>query len=166
MNKEEQLWDKFKTKPASSIAPVKSEMRVSNMDDIIDLQIELYKHYNINDYHQYKKGACHQVVDNDDYTQFLAKTIKITVQCVRDSIDKNIEKIEDQQHARIRISRFEAVMLDLIDLLKTFNFSIDINSVTAIMHGYINESVRPLFNDYETRRSTKHQHLRETDNQS
>jgi hypothetical protein len=154
--KKQHLWDTFKEKPASGIQPSSEQLDIPKMGNLIDTEVELYRHHDINQYYQYKKGTVHKVIGDDDYTQVLYRTIKLIFQCVRDQVDREVESIDEKQELQIRISKTEAAMLSLVEILKSFDFSVDNNSVIAIMHGYIHESVRILFTEYETRQNTKH----------
>ena len=147
------LWDKFEDKPQSTVMPVKVEEERLMYSDLEKQIIQLYKDNNLEHYYQYKKGTM-LTSSSEEYTVFLSQFIKLVIQCVREETN-NMESEEQRQLTLIQISALETAMCNLAEVLRTLNFKLDINSVVAIIHGYVNENVKHIFANYETRRRIK-----------
>lgn len=150
MNSKQQLWETFQTVSPSQIAPVRDEVSVMKYKVLEDRLREIYRQHNLEHFYEYKKGTLLQPGPEADYTQFLLHFIKLTIQCVRDEVHKT-ENEEEKQDLLIKVSNIESVMVDMVQLLKSFDFKLDKDLVSSIMHGYINEAVKGKFEKYETR---------------
>jgi len=161
-NKKQHLWDTFDTVQPTTIPPTHNKANIVIYDDILKQTEKLYEEYNLTEFYQYKKGALLQPSADTDYTQLLRNCIKLIFQCIREDIQKTTDNEEDKQDILIKVSNLEASMTGLVQLLKSFNFKLDKDSVCSIMHGYINEIVKPKFKNYETKRSSKHRRVGST----
>ena len=153
----DKLWDEFESKPASSIMPTRETESLQKFDEIEKTIAGLYKIYDTGQYALYKKGHTVSISGDADYTYILINIIKLVIQSVRLEAQK-IESEEDRQVKLIQISALETATVDLVKVLKSFNFNLDKNSVAVILHGHINNTVRNIFINHETRRSTQHRH--------
>ena len=121
------FWDSVESKPASNVQLTRDTVVATHIDSLIQAEQELYKLYDISKFYQYKKGAAYRVINEDDYTQFLERSIKLTFQCIRDHLDQSDKGLEEVQSELIKISKLETVMVDLVSVLKTFDFKLDKN---------------------------------------
>ena len=64
------------------------------------------------------------------------------------------DDIEKRQEQLIKISAIEKAFLSLSDLLKSYDFKLDKKSVAIILHGYLDDSLRNIFREYESNKRT------------
>ena len=75
---------------------------------------------------------------------------------MRDDINDRGDPLEDRQVELIKISSAESVFLAGLQVLRPLKIKLDINSVYAIIHGYIGQCVSAAITNYEHTRSIKH----------
>ena len=147
------LWDTFDTKSASGVQPVGKLPPSATYKELANQIVAMYKQHNVEDYQQYKKGKTLTLTEDLDYTIYLTHTIRLIIQCVREEMQKE-DDIEKRQEQLIKISAMEKAFLSLSDLLKSYDFKLDKKSVAIILHGYLDDSLRNIFREYESNKRT------------
>ena len=147
------IWDTFETKPASTVMPGSDAKPSETYKSVADTITAMYKKHNIDDYHQYRKGKSLTITEDLDYTIYLTHTIRLIFLVIREELQKE-EDIEKRQSILVKISAMEKAFLSLSDLLKEYDFKLDKKSIAIILHGYLDESLRTIFRDYESHKRT------------
>tara|TARA_R110000751_G_scaffold190385_2_gene296196 strand:+ start:1145 stop:1630 length:486 start_codon:yes stop_codon:yes gene_type:complete len=159
-NKKEKYWDDhFKTVPASSVLPLRVDASADTYCDILDMQVRALNKLDPQLYNQYRKGQLMKGpvdISDEQYTEILRTIIKCIFQCIRENINENIQVLEDRQDELIKVSSAEGVFLSGIEVLKTMKIKLDVNSVFAIIYGYIGQSFGTIAKNYEDTRRIKH----------
>jgi len=103
----------------------------------------------------YRKGKIIKVTPDTPSTAVLNHVFGLYLDKVRQKLD-GIDNEEDRKKLQVEINKIQKAFDALIELLKTENFLLDINSALHIIHGYTSGNMQPVFERYETRRRTTH----------
>ena len=144
--------------PASSInleKPVEKEPTMSELNAKIH---DLYKAYDVDAYKSYGKGKTVTVSPDMSSHNVIRHILNLYIDTVRQQLD-SIDNEEQRTELQIELLKIKTVLNSSLDLLDTKTFLLDVNSVLHIIHGYVNNNVDKIFEDYEIRRRTTHRHL-------
>ena len=159
-NKKEKYWDDhFKSVPSSCAPPLRVDASADTYGDILDMQVRAINKLDPQLYNQYKKGQLMKGavnISDEQYTDILRTIIKCIFQCMREHINEHVQVLEDRQEELIKVSSAEGVFLSGIEVLKTMKIKLDVNSVFAIIYGYIGQSFGTIAKNYEDTRRIKH----------
>ena len=154
-NSKSTFWDKtFEDKPSSQIQPVPTVHSTKVFEDTVTNQDRILKDLDPFLYRQYKKGT--MLSDGDvEYYAVLETTIVCIFQCIRNSVNDEIENMDERQEMLLKVSAAQSVFESGTQVLKSLNLKLDINSVLSIIHGYISKSFCYNVTNYEHVKSTK-----------
>ena len=159
-NNKEKYWDDhFKTVPSSIAPPLKPAVSADSYCDILDMQVRALNKLDPQLYNQYRKGQLMKNTGNisdEQYTEILRTIIKCIFQCIREHINEHVQVLEERQEELLKVSSAESVFLSGIEVLKTMKIKLDVNSVFAIIYGYIGQSFGTIAKNYEDTRRIKH----------
>jgi hypothetical protein len=164
MNKEQEqhnFWNKeFDTVEPTSINPVRiTDNSFETYSEIVEHELKALKLLDPHIHSQVIKGQLmckNRVLTDDNHVAVLHTIIKCIFQCMRDDINDRGDPLEDRQAELIKISSAESVFLAGLQVLEPLKIKLDINSVYAIIHGYIGQCVNTAITNYEHTRSIKH----------
>ena len=141
--------------PSSSVELTRTEIKVPSMPDINSQIAEIYNFYSVDAQKAYKSGTTIKVSSDTRADQVIRHIITLYIDTIRQRLD-TVDNEEERRNLQIQLKQIKTVLNGTLDLLCTEPFLLDINSVLHIIHGYVNNNVEKLFEDYEIRRRTTH----------
>ena len=117
-----------------------------------------WKESNTQLHQYYEKGEIiskGNISPNGDYEKVIDIAIVCCLQCMRDTVNNDDStEIEAKQNQLAQISGVEAIFKSAIQVLRSLQIKLDINSVICILQGCINESAVQISEKYERRHRT------------
>ena len=153
------VWKDMPERPSSDILPQSSPDEPYTFKDLISHQSKYLKGCDPHIAFNYEKGVLlykGAVLKDDQYEQVLQTCINSVFELLREDIYKTIEDVEERQYKLEQISTIQSVFKSGIDVLRTHNLKLDINSVISILYGYVAKHTQDIVKQYEDRQSTKH----------
>ena len=123
--------------PEKEKLPATFDEAVKVIEDILKKEPELYR--------QYKSG---NIYNNklENGTDLLSLIVSCYVNALRNNIDTDKLSPEEAQELNVKLTSFQTIFEDVLDLLKYSNFNLDVNSASAIIYGIIEHQLQEHIN--------------------
>tara|TARA_R110000751_G_scaffold284047_1_gene387600 strand:- start:479 stop:997 length:519 start_codon:yes stop_codon:yes gene_type:complete len=144
----------------STVNPVKAVDRVVSNKEPFQAIENLYKLYDIDAERSYKKGTVARINSDVKSVTVLSQIIELYISTVREKLS-SIDNAEERSRKGQELTKIHKVLEASMSLLSKDDFLLDVSAVIHIIHGYVIRNVKPIFENYETRRRTTHQHIGE-----
>jgi hypothetical protein len=145
-------------KGASAIKPATSSCEISTLTVPAAEIDKFWKEANTQLHQYYQKGIIvskGNISPNEHYEKVLDITIICFFQCLRDAINSDDDvTMETKQSQLVQLSSVEGIFKSAVQVLKSLQIKLDLNSVICILQGCINESALQISEKYERRHST------------
>jgi hypothetical protein len=145
----------------STVNPVGTDPTIVAHKEPFQAIEKLYKLYDIDAERSYKKGTVARINSDVKSVMVLSQIIELYISTVREKLS-SISSAEERSRKERELTKIHKVLEASMDLLSKDDFLLDVSAVIHIIHGYVIRNVKPIFENYETRRRTTHRHIGET----
>ena len=123
--------------PEKEKLPVTFDEAVKVIEGVLKKDPELYR--------QYKSG---NIYNNklENGTDLLCLIVSCYVNALRNNIDTDKLSPEEVQELNVKLTSFQTIFEDVLELLKYSNFNLDVNSASAIIYGIIEHQLQEHIN--------------------
>lgn len=123
--------------PEKEKLPVTFDEAVKVIEGVLKKDPELYR--------QYKSG---NIYNNklENGTDLLCLIVSCYVNALRNNIDTDKLSPEEVQELNVKLTSFQTIFEDVLELLKYSNFNLDVNSASAIIYGIIEHQLQEYIN--------------------
>ena len=123
--------------PEKEKLPATFDEAVKVIDGVLKKDPELYR--------QYKSG---NIYNNklENGTDLLCLIVSCYVNALRNNIDTDKLSPEEVQELNVKLTSFQTIFEDVLELLKYSNFNLDVNSASAIIYGIIEHQLQEHIN--------------------
>ena len=123
--------------PEKEKLPATFDEAVKVIEGVLKKDPELYR--------QYKSG---NIYNNklENGTDLLSLIVSCYVNALRNNIDTDKLSPEEVQELNVKLTSFQTIFEDVLELLKYSNFNLDVNSASAIIYGIIEHQLQEYIN--------------------
>ena len=143
----------------STVNPVETEaIKVAKLKEVFEDIDNLYKLYDIDAERAYKKGTVARINSDVKSVMVINQILELYISTVREKLS-SIDNAEKRHRKEQELTKIHKVLQTSMDLLSKDDFLLDVSAIIHIIHGYVIRNVKPIFENYEIRRRTTHQHI-------